>query len=312
MIIVVSVSGGKDSTATAILALESGHECRFLFADTGHEHPLTYKYLNYLETRLRIHIHRVSADFSKQIYRKRENIRTKWVDEGVVSRDKAEGIASLLVPTGVPFLDLCLWKGRFPSPSRRFCTEELKHRPLQMALLNIRRSTQCYIESWQGVRANESRARSRLPQREPGEFAEIYRPILYWSAEEVFRFLRRCKVHPNPLYKQGMSRVGCMPCIQSTKRELREIAKRFPEEVARVAKWERQVSRVSKRSASTFFAADVDPMKATKDINQISHKTHGINNIMDWAKTTHGGRQYDLITTSEEPTMCRSAYGLCE
>ena len=312
MIIVVSVSGGKDSTATAILALETGHQCRFLFADTGHEHPLTYEYLNYLSSRLKIHIDVVKADFSDQVYRKRQTVRKKWVDEDVVSSGEAEIIARQLEPTGIPFLDLCLWKGRFPSAKRRFCTEELKHRPLDMAVMNIRQSTGRFVESWQGVRRDESRSRSQLPQRETSEFAEIYRPILYWSAEDVFRFLRQHKVHPNPLYKLGMSRVGCMPCIYSRKSELKEISMRFPDEIDRVANWEREVSNVSKRSSSTFFAADVDPVKATKNNDEISHKTHGIRKVMEWAKTTRGGRQYDLIATSEEPTMCRSAYGLCE
>ena len=311
-IIVVSLSGGKDSTATAILALETGHECRFLFADTGHEHKNTYDYLGYLESRLNINVEFVKADFSQQIARKRETVRMKWVDEKVISEDEAEMIACQLVPTGIPFLDLCLWKGRFPSAKSRFCTEELKHRPLEEALLSIRQSTQSLVESWQGVRAGESRSRAKLPQRELGDSAYIYRPILYWSAEQVFVFLRRRDVEPNPLYRQGMNRVGCMPCIHARKSELREIAKRFPEEVRRVADWERLVSNVSKQGASTFFAADMDPMRATKDIRQINHTTHGIRNVIEWAATTRGGRQYDLIATSEDPTMCRSAYGLCE
>lgn len=312
MIIVVSLSGGKDSTATAILALETGHECRFLFADTGHEHPLTYQYLDYLSTRLKIHIDVVKADFSDHLYRKHATVRRKWVDEDIISSGEAEVIVDQLKPTGIAFLDLCLWKGRFPSAKARFCTEELKHYPLEMALGDIRQSTGRFIESWQGVRSDESRNRSQLPRREQGESAEIYRPILYWSAEDVFRFLRRRKVHPNPLYKLGMSRVGCMPCIYSRKSELREIAMRFPSEVRRVAEWERKVSNVSKRCTSTFFAADVDPLKATKNNHEISCKSHGIHNVMEWAKTTRGGRQYDLIATSEEPGMCSSAYGLCE
>jgi 3'-phosphoadenosine 5'-phosphosulfate sulfotransferase (PAPS reductase)/FAD synthetase len=44
---VVSVSGGKDSTATALLAIERyGREnCRFVMADTGHEHEITTAYV---------------------------------------------------------------------------------------------------------------------------------------------------------------------------------------------------------------------------------------------------------------------------
>ena len=44
---VVSMSGGKDSTATALLALEtqSREDVRFVFADTGNEHSAVYEYL---------------------------------------------------------------------------------------------------------------------------------------------------------------------------------------------------------------------------------------------------------------------------
>lgn len=52
---IVSVSGGKDSSATALQAIEQrGHEnVRLVFADTGHEHPATVEYaLEYLPRRL--------------------------------------------------------------------------------------------------------------------------------------------------------------------------------------------------------------------------------------------------------------------
>jgi len=38
---IISISGGKDSTAIAHLALEKSHDnLRFVFADTSHEHLL--------------------------------------------------------------------------------------------------------------------------------------------------------------------------------------------------------------------------------------------------------------------------------
>ena len=40
---VISISGGKDSTAMGLLALEKNPpNLRFVFADTGHEHKKTY------------------------------------------------------------------------------------------------------------------------------------------------------------------------------------------------------------------------------------------------------------------------------
>jgi len=62
-------------------------------------------------------------------------------------------------------------------------------------------------------------------------------------------------IKPNPLYKQGMGRVGCMPCIHAKKDEILEISKRFPEEIKRVAEWERLVTQVNVLGAgATFFS----------------------------------------------------------
>lgn len=52
----ISLSGGKDSTALALLAIETKQPddvLDFVFCDTGNEHPITYSYLEYLDRRLR-------------------------------------------------------------------------------------------------------------------------------------------------------------------------------------------------------------------------------------------------------------------
>ena len=82
MINLVSISGGKDSTATALLAIERGVEnLRFVFCDTGLEAPVTYDYLDYLEQVLLdltgVRIERIHADFSDRLRKKRENVITK-------------------------------------------------------------------------------------------------------------------------------------------------------------------------------------------------------------------------------------------
>src|SRR5947208_1783729 len=132
------MSGGKDSTATALLALEKyGRDaCRFVFADTGNEHALTLGYLDYLRLTLDIQIDVVRASFADEIANKRMFIardkRTRRVNGRRIrwsNRRKREALA-VLHPTGNPFLDLCLWKGRFPSRKAQFCTQQLKTIPL--------------------------------------------------------------------------------------------------------------------------------------------------------------------------------------
>ena len=61
---VISVSGGKDSAATLLIALENCQREHVLpiFCDTGNEHQAVYEYLNYLEQELDIKITRLKAD----------------------------------------------------------------------------------------------------------------------------------------------------------------------------------------------------------------------------------------------------------
>jgi 3'-phosphoadenosine 5'-phosphosulfate sulfotransferase (PAPS reductase)/FAD synthetase len=400
---IINVSGGKDSLATWLLAIERETEnMQVVFADTGHEHAQTYEYVDYLERRLGP-VTRVKADFSADIARKRGVVQTKWrrelpeiymadvpgrwelkpgyndvsdySDEDAVPAVKTpsgaimplfspppvpaeqfsqhpdqgyyryclgirgmtetaalektefviERALSVLHPTGIPFLDLCLWKGRFPSTRRRFCSEQLKHLPIdrQVILPALEDCRWSEVWSWQGVRADESPSRAKLPETEehPSRDGLItYRPILTWTADEVFAIAKRHGIEPNPLYMQGMGRVGCMPCIHCGKDEMRQISKRFPEELERVAEWERLVSTGAKRQASTFMDARVvqrhlGAEKITADtVGEITHETHGIKQYVSWANTSRGGRQWDLINTleDEDVPLCASIYGLCE
>ena len=359
---VVSVSGGKDSTATLLLALD-----RFpresivpIFCDTGNEHDAVYSYLDYLELALDIRIHRLKADFTEQIAAKRmfiardQRIGRKYDTEPVFEADgktpvlkrnergeivvrqvrrngvtveepvqkvkkigggrrvrwtnkaKRRALAGLY-PTGNPYLDLCLWKGRFPSRKAQFCTEELKRDPaveFQLGLVD-----QGYtVISWQGVRRDESPARrnAKLIER-IGPRLRAYRPLVNWTAEQVFSFAQARKIRHNPLYLQGMGRVGCMPCINCKKDELREISIRFQEHISRIAEWERMVGQCSKRGFSTFFTEGDD----NPDRRDIFSRLN-IWSRVEWSKTTRGGRQYDLLADAAEPTACSSAYGLCE
>ena len=52
--LLVSVSGGKDSTAMALWLIDQGlrDRCHWVFADTKWEHPDLYDYLEYLETKI--------------------------------------------------------------------------------------------------------------------------------------------------------------------------------------------------------------------------------------------------------------------
>lgn len=303
---VVSISGGKDSTALLLLAIErETPNLSAVFADTGNEHPYTYAYVQYLIDKFsdRIPFQWVRASFAAQIAKKREYVLTKWADKGV-SQDAIIRAADALKPTGNPFLDLCIWKGRFPSTKARFCSEELKRNVIIEQVQEPLLANGDEVVSWQGVRADESPSRAALPVwEEVGGGLFNYRPILQWTVEEVFAMHDRHGIEPNPLYKLGMARVGCMPCIHSRKDELLEISKRFPDQIDRIDQWEIAVKRSSKRFAATFFA---NPGMENDEAGKGTIRT-----FVEWAKTARGGHQYDFIRM-EEAAVCSSIYGLCE
>lgn len=306
---VVSVSGGKDSLATLLLALDTygPDRVRAVHADTGHEHPETERYVREtLPAALGIAIDIVRADFTADFDRKRAYVMEEWPKKGVPA-DIVSRALSVLHPTGIPFLDLCLLKGRFPSRMAQFCTQFLKRYPLDRYMLDLL-GTGARLESWQGVRRDESARRADAAARErAAEGWWIVRPIVDWTAQQVIDFCRDRGAPLNPLYCQGCRRVGCMPCINSPKAELANIDARWPEVIDRVREWEYLVGQASKRGFSTLLhhsdGEGGDAAHAWRHCN--------IDAMVEWAKTSHGGKHFDLLS-STPPPACSSSYGLCE
>lgn len=365
---IINISGGKDSTALLLHALErETTDLVAVFADTGHEHPATYDYVHDLARRTAVPIRWVRADFSAQLERKRAYVATHWLKDlqrevpgawsptratkslrararknpalvvptppappmnpyqpqqtryyhwrpatrGLTEPEAEVRVAAALAalqPTGIPFLDLCLVRGRFPSTRARFCSAELKHVPIFEQIVDPLLEQGIEVISWQGVRADESPDRALMtPIEMVGGGLWNYRPLLSWSVEAVFAIAKRHGIPPNPLYRQGMGRVGCMPCIHARKSEMREISTRFGEQIQRLEDWEARVSAASKRGQSTFFSVNKLP--------SLYHPETGIHmpgivSVVLWSQTGQGGRQLDLMTAPSP--KCSSQYGLCE
>ena len=198
----VPVSGGKDSTACLLLALEfyDADEIVGVHNNTGWDHPETYKYLEYLHNELGVTI-------ENTIYKE--------------------------APT-IP--DVIRKAGKFPFGKGRFCTYYLK----QTAIYRYFKSKGLYqsgnVECWFGIRKNESNNRAKkyggLSKDETYPYNLIYTtapkslskhvhlrfPILDWSADQCFEFLKEKGIKPNPLYAEGTNdRVGCYPCLLAGK-----------------------------------------------------------------------------------------------
>lgn len=326
---VISFSTGKDSMTTLLIAMERVplEDLIVIFCDTDNEDQAVYDHLDYTERTLGIKIHRLKADFTEQIAAKRAFIardqrtgrdkhgrRLRWSNKA-----KRRALAALQ-PSGNAFLDLCMWKGRFPSRKAQFCTEELKRNiavAFQMELMD----QGCNVISWQGVRRDESEARRNAKKFERvGKHLRICRPIVDNTANEVLAFSAARGIKPNPLYLQGLTRVGCAPCINAKKDEIRIISIRMGHHIVRISEWEFIVGQCSKRGFSTFFAeSNVAAIADTRIIfadRRIIFADRRISSRVEWSKTTRGGRQWNLLSEDEDEVHvnggCSSSYGLCD
>ena len=232
-----------------------------------------------------------------------------------------EQALALLHPTGIPFLDVAMLHGRFPSTKVRFCTSDTKLTPLMHRKRPLLDAGVSVID-WIGERADESPARARKKPiqsvRSPSGARNIlYRPIFRWSAADAFAISARHGLRHNPLYTMGMSRVGCSTCIMVRKRELRQWSMRFPAEVDRVREWERLVGLVSRRTAVLDRPSSLLPATMVPG-DPDEHGRATIDQAIDWSRTSRGGRNYDLMLdleqrdADEHGLLCDSEYGLCE
>jgi 3'-phosphoadenosine 5'-phosphosulfate sulfotransferase (PAPS reductase)/FAD synthetase len=310
-----------------LFAAEMGRDFALVMADTGNEQEVTWESGHRLAEFLGRPLQVARADFSARIARKREYVATRWREEGV-DEATVERALAVLHPTGNPFLDLCIWKGRFPSRKAQFCTEFLKQEAIETQVI-VPAMKRGSVVQWLGVRRDESLNRRDAPMfqkvRRQDGLMLFFRPIIHWTAENVISFARSKGAPLNPLYSQGFGRVGCFPCINASKGELAEMGRRYPEIVERLREWEEVVKAASKRHAATFFASDVTPEGADlgRRLSEIddpkARRAAGAkapwpkaDQVFEWAKTTRGGRQFDLLGWGDDGLSCSSQYGLCE
>lgn len=124
MRVIVTFSGGKDSLAALLWTREHiTKNFTTVFCDTGWEHPLTYEYIHRIADKLHL-------------------------DLVTLKSRKYDGM-----------VDLARQKHRCPSARARYCTEELKTKPMTDYILDVVQDNTLII---QGIRAAESSARAKM------------------------------------------------------------------------------------------------------------------------------------------------------
>lgn len=279
----IGVSGGKDSGALLLWALHySGYDTRSIVVsncDTGNEDEVTYAQIGITRNRHPVHVIKPSKDF--------------W--------------------------ELAKHKGLFPTRKKRFCTQFLKMEPTRYFVHDLH-DAGFKVRLHSGVRRDESDARANVPEEDFDNYfgMPIRRPLATWNIAQVLDLHQKHGLPLNPLYALGATRVGCLPCINSVKAEMRAVSLHRPHIITRIEGQEAELTEQTGRTKTFFHAKTVPPRfrtrafktKAGKIINVCS-----INDVSTWSLTGKRARgQWDdnhELNLKVEQT-CAGGYGACE
>ena len=185
--IVISFSGGKDSTATADVVIKalSNPSLVHIFGDTTLEFPTTIEYAK------RYRENHPLAIF--QIARNDEQI----------------------------FYDVCADIGP-PARMMRWCCSMFKTGPITRIINSMYRSQQ--ILTFYGIRKTESISRSKYNRVEDDASSvkiqqqTVASPIFFWKDLDIWLYLLAEDVDFNDAYRLGYDRVGCWCCPNNNQR----------------------------------------------------------------------------------------------
>jgi len=188
--VAVSYSGGKDSLATLLLVLDAGIQPKLLFVDTGLEFDQTRK-----------NVDDIAEAYSLEL----------------VVEDAGDSFWKNLDVFGIPAKDF------------RWCCKTCKLGP---ATRLIQKNFPEGVLSFIGQRAYESEQRARKGKvwRNPWTPNQLAAsPIQKWTALHVWLYLFSKNAKVNPLYMQGLERIGCFMCPATDLSELRRVREISPQ-----------------------------------------------------------------------------------
>ncbi|WP_425060340.1 Phosphoadenosine phosphosulfate reductase [Sporomusa carbonis] len=185
--IVISFSGGKDSTVTADLTVRalSNPSLVHIFGDTTLEFPLTIEYAK-----------RFRENNPKAIFK--------------TARNKEQD-----------FYEVCKDIGP-PARMLRWCCSMFKTGPITRVLNSLYRDVD--ILTFYGIRKNESVSRSKYNRVENNaesvkiQKQKVASPIFHWKDIDVWLYILGEGINFNDAYRLGYDRVGCWCCPNNNER----------------------------------------------------------------------------------------------
>jgi 3'-phosphoadenosine 5'-phosphosulfate sulfotransferase (PAPS reductase)/FAD synthetase len=154
-----------------------------------------------------------------------------------------------VVQSGKTFFEMVEHRQKFPSPSNRQCTSDLKRAPIQKQirrLCNDRGFTT--VLNCMGLRAEESSSRAKkqvlkINKTQTNGKRDWYDwlPIHKMTTKEVFQCISDNKQTPFWTYGKGLSRKSCCFCIMASEEDLCIAAKLNPELLEKYDQYERKL-----------------------------------------------------------------------
>jgi len=237
---VVSLSGGKDSTAMLLGMLERGMQIDcILFCDTGLEFPAMYKHLDKLEQDIGRPITRVRCEYSYEYLMFETPVNRKY--------NTAFAQKYGLIRKGYG------WAG----PRMRWCTSRLKDTPREQFLRPLREKYEVF--QYVGIAADEQ---YRLERKRNQDATHIH-PLADWGMTEA-DCLAYCYARGydwDGLYEH-FRRVSCWCCPLQSLPELRVLRKFYPDLWATLREWDEKTWRKFRRD---FSVEELDARFAYED-----------------------------------------------
>ena len=251
--ILVMMSGGKDSLASLLWALERGaprerlelwhHDIDGREGSTLMDWPVTQAYCAALGRAFGLPLYHSwkQGGFEREMLR--ENQPTAANSFETPDGLRTNGGDSTKLNT----------RRRFPQVSAdlsvRWCSPYCKIDVAAAAINNQDRFLGRRTLVLTGERAAESTARARYKVFEPhrcdnrdgrrrARHVDHARPIHGWSEAEVWAIIERHRVAPHPAYDAGFGRVSCMTCIFMSCDQAATILAHAPERLHRIAGYE--------------------------------------------------------------------------
>jgi 3'-phosphoadenosine 5'-phosphosulfate sulfotransferase (PAPS reductase)/FAD synthetase len=295
-----SISGGKDSAAMSLFLKEQGIEHRRVFFDTGWEHPDLYSYLK---------------DELPEAIGEIEFLTPPLPNLDEEQEALAVYFEELLGHSPSGMLRWIIYKGMFPSRIHRWCTQNLKMKTIKAFMKSNDFERPVNVV---GIRADESEARSKLPEREISTSMDcmVWRPLIRWTVQDVIDIHHRHGLRPCKLYLQGAKRVGCWPCIFSRKSEVRYMAETDSSRVDLIRELEAAVQKIAAARHQKIIDEGGEMKKTLRPPTFFAGLGYGftmppIDKVVDWSKTSRGGKQYNFFREDEREPGCLS-WGLCD